>query len=957
MRAASVTASGSNASLLSDARNERDRKKLRKTRGGAVQGGVTGVPGGQQQDDKTPVPKKTPTTNEPAGVVTPVRRAPSQAVRPAQQQQGQQGPPTKTGLSHRRSASIDVGVQQRRSFVESEARKTNAENEMRRGEVSHGSGNHSSGEGDRRSYADASSENGTVNGIVDLGSRRRRAASEAGRRELQQYGAMDNVPPVPSHEPVLMGYVPTAPGSVLGTVHVQPTPVHVERTPAPPAPKPIHLEPYVRPKEAQTSAEVGGAQRATSILKTRKSSSDVGQPTTSASTTAYPPPMPMKTPTAPPPVVAQTSTSPPLSRRQSTRAIPATSTSSPSKAQPQLQAQITSPKKTSASPSKLPTSAPPSKLPTSATSPNRATVLPAGGDHPSGILVAQAGWNAPQSTLTGTAGGAISRNTSVRSAASAPSGDGMGVPQSRGAAGKRQKQSVLGQGMPTTTISGGVGRHASLGHTSGVVMGQQFQQQYPPAQQQQQTSPQSLLKIIEDVANVNKKGPLSGGIGIPSAPPRVLTEKLKAMDQDAFRSQLGASPIPGQRHGATHGARTKAPSTATTTTTASQGLWEIKAPGSVWDQRQALMEQQTTSKKPSGIYNKEASMSAPDLTLSGVSRSRSVKSPRPVAAAAGGGQMPNGNVTGSHSASSSGVPQPAKMPLRSAMRHPSRTPSPLVSGSPHARAGSGPASTSSYNSPLTRHEPLAAPATSSPQHQPSPLVREVEKKKDKGKQKAVEPEQEDTGAESSAYETGNEAFYTDEESGAEGRWKEKEKKPILAAPVPFGGPSTLSGMNGHAVGYGASDVSRSDTSTGTPRASSDQQQPRRRKSVRVSLKPTFSPSPPAIEYDEYEEQERHAPWAWGPKAGSSSQYDSIEKRASEQPGSSSSLYNPAIASPAPQAPAKQHAIVKQQKAESSKDIWEDSSDDDEAYFKAKKALSEAAKFEKDVTLMVANRRF
>ncbi|PPQ76376.1 hypothetical protein CVT24_008810, partial [Panaeolus cyanescens] len=885
LRTASVTRGGSNASVLSDAKNERERKKLRKARDGAME--VT-----RRESAKTPVKK---------------------------------------GLTHRRSASVDVGVQQRKSFVESEARKTNAENEMRRSISGNGNGN---GE-DRKSFAE--SEGGTVNGIVDLGSRRRRAASEAAKSGIPRPSEEGHSSKVP------MAYVPTAPGSVIPAAGL-----HLgEETP-----RPVHTRPFVRPEPMDTTP----IQRKSSLAKTRKPSLDVGH--------AAPP--------LPPPVQSQTSVSPPLSRRPSTKAVS------------QQHVATTKP-----SPSKPPSSPGKSATPKAVSpSPSKATILPAGGDHPSGTLVAHSGWYAQQSPLTSTTGGAISRNTSVRSNASAPSGSGQGIPQSRGT--KRQKQSVLGQGMPTTSGAGaGVGRHASLGHGSGA---QAYEQLHQQPHQQQHGQPQSLLKILEDVAKVNKKGwagqgaPVSGvggsggaagGIGIPSAPPRVLTENLKAMDQDEFRSKVGASP-PVQSP--SHGAKVKHASTATAEGSG-QALWEIKAPGSVWDQRQALIDQGSTPTKPLGMY-KEASMSAPDLT-----RGRSMTSSKPVGG--GAGRMPNGH-TASGSGTSNVSASPArgqpKMPLRSAMRYPSRTPSPLVSGSSHVRAGSapGPASSSSYPSPSTRLEPLVS-ITAPPPIQMSSVVgggvgypkpqtqgqgQTQVVKKDKGKARAVD-ETEDTGAESSAYETGNEAFYTDEEGerGVERereRQKEREaerrreggmefktKKPVLAAPVPYTGP----GLNGYAGGGGytgggvmkaTSDVSRSDTSGhahATTSASASggvgEQQPRRRKSVRVSLNPTFSPSPPAIEYDEdevqgygqtggqgqgYGQTERHekekekakgkgressSAWDWEPKPGPS-RYESmaVDKAVAEQ-HSGMGVYNPAIASPKPHAPARQHSIVKQ----------------------------------------------
>ncbi|KAH6904869.1 hypothetical protein BKA70DRAFT_512630 [Coprinopsis sp. MPI-PUGE-AT-0042] len=93
---------------------------------------------------------------------------------------------------------------------------------------------------------------------------------------------------------------------------------------------------------------------------------------------------------------------------------------------------------------------------------------------------------------------------------------------------------------------------------------------------------------------------------------------------------------------------------------------------------------------------------------------------------------------------------------------------------------------------------------------------------------------------------------------------------------------------------------------GTPEGSPGPEGPQRRKSVRVSLQPTFSPTPPAIDYEE-------PSWQSMPQGNSS--------------------HRPA---PPVRKPARR-----------TKDIWQDSSDEDEAYAKARSALSRAAAEEKN----------
>ncbi|KAJ6525090.1 hypothetical protein DFH09DRAFT_1189048 [Mycena vulgaris] len=161
----------------------------------------------------------------------------------------------------------------------------------------------------------------------------------------------------------------------------------------------------------------------------------------------------------------------------------------------------------------------------------------------------------------------------------------------------------------------------------------------------------------------------------------------------------------------------------------------------------------------------------------------------------------------------------------------------------------------------------------------------------KGKGKAVGPssgdDDSDDGASISSYETGHETFEDDEGEETE---HEEERPP----PPPPHEYARGSSQRGRDYGYGSSDLSASSASTqhgGAPAV------PQRRKSVRVSLQPTFSTTPPAIDDDDDDEEgARHPPWG-----------------------------------------ERDRAAV---------DMWEDSSEEDVEYQKAKKLLSRVARKDK-----------
>ncbi|KAL5531161.1 hypothetical protein ACEPAG_4037 [Sanghuangporus baumii] len=227
------------------------------------------------------------------------------------------------------------------------------------------------------------------------------------------------------------------------------------------------------------------------------------------------------------------------------------------------------------------------------------------------------------------------------------------------------------------------------------------------------------------------------------------------------------------------------------------------------------------------------------------------------------------------------TPLPApKAPLRSALRNRSASPNPASLTSP--RNGSpvpNPSPLQSGNSSLTPSKPSAVRSDSG-----TSTVKD-----------------DDTASMTSAYETGHEDF----DSGP---------------PTPTGQSKPLPQLNGHDqqqqqqqqqslpnghVAESKSDgshVSGSDTvGTATP--------PSRRKSVRVSLRPTFSPTPPAL--TDYEED--RSPWAPEPPQKSASRW--VSRRSTESAADTGSGAG----------------------------VWQNSSDEDEEYMRAREMLSSASK--------------
>ncbi|KAF9478743.1 hypothetical protein BDN70DRAFT_728459 [Pholiota conissans] len=511
-----------------------------------------------------------------------------------------------------------------------------------------------------------------------------------------------------------------------------------------------------------------------------------------------------------------------------------------------------------------------------------ATVLAAGGEHPSGVLIHQRGWNEQAQAQ----GGTLSRHNSTTSAASAPTS---GSSATKG--GKRK--SPLGQGMGG---SGGVARRASLsgGAPSGKMetSSRAANVNAPTASLVQPLPPAlNLMSIVEDVARTNREGwtpetktrksmggtqKAVGLMEVVKAPPPMERAKLEALDAAEMRHWASGS--------------TTTLTMATSPATSRTGMFEIKAPGSVFDQRQAEVPKQPAQvQQPAAVASLSTTYGRPG---------------RP-----------------------EGLTVP-KAPLRSALRTPS----------PAAR----PSRTTGQSAQQHCEEQSLPPPVEGVLPWGSDGALEQPRKVDKGKAPAHPEEDTDHSGDES-----NEVFYSDleeEESASRPPAVEpastKQVLPEQRVSMPAE-PTTA--MNGHAITGHAkttSEVSQSSTSTAQPRLPHDQS-PRRRKSVRVSLQPTFSPSPPAIEYDDEEEQRLHAPWAWSTVQA-------------EQRPSVSRQPHPSLAAPLLPAPVPLRAPVRTVATSEEPDMWANSSDEDEEYTRAKRALTRAARKERDTKAMVVN---
>ena len=593
-----------------------------------------------------------------------------------------------------------------------------------------------------------------------------------------------------------------------------------------------------------------------------------------------------------------------------------------------------------------------------------AIVLTAGATQPTGTLISRPGWDAQ---ALPTAGGGLSRNNSILSGVSG----GAGGSSSGGGGGgmskkKKQRQTTLGHGMGSGTS---LGRRSSLGSSSGHGGGVGG----PTGSVVQPTQPaQSLMSIVEDVAKHNrdwnqessqlhknrnkivggglekdKTGPVVGMVDVVRAPRSFGRSELAQLDPAAIKARVmetSTSPnLPPAATGASGGV--------------SRGrMIDIKAPGSIFDQRDTAVVGSAAQQK----------VASSDLT-----QSQQVNVTR------------RSSVTAGPAATSTPVARgkrPAKSPLRSAMKNPSRTPSPLTSPFlvPHVQKQQQALQDGSRRAGEVTPVPVP-PAQSSmilgSQQHPSHTLytttttatvdirsstmangrADSASQRRKGKRQVRSADDavgEDAGDSTSANDSGNEKFYTDDEGDTN-----HHAEAVVVTSTDRRAPPML---NGHADGYtGSSDLSHSTTSTAAvavhrppppTTTSPTPQQPttgtlvaRRRKSVRVSLQPSYSP-PPVVE-DDSEEQ----PWVWKRE-----HYTSFERDGGHQ------LH---VHAPVPVAagsnlllnPAHRQKVVAREPSAGANDIWEDS-DEDVEYQNAKLLLTRAAKNEKDMKVFVARGR-
>ncbi|TFK38358.1 hypothetical protein BDQ12DRAFT_683522 [Crucibulum laeve] len=500
--------------------------------------------------------------------------------------------------------------------------------------------------------------------------------------------------------------------------------------------------------------------------------------------------------------------------------------------------------------------------------------------------VMQAGSNAGG---TMPAGASLSRNTSLMSASSAPTGKSHLANGTTGTVtdlGKSNTTTGLGQGMPTTTVGrrstitgagrpngSGTGHRRAMSVDHGKTTSTGKSSVTTSHAHTQSANANSLMSIVEGASRVRLQGTEMETV---RAPPRVGRDDILNADKKAatFVPQQGGMELP-------------------------------KAPGPVVDMLRASgsdmdINRHVRSRSISGNV-KDASASAPDLHSQG-----------------------------------HGFGRPAKSPLKSALRNSSRTPSPMMGPLPVENGSinsippiTGPSKPRQLEAPRSQSVPAPmasiprAPGsvlTSMPTPAPAPSRPAVSTPPTSSTQAQRVPSPDvqeeyldDDAASISSYETGHEVFDWGDEAPEEAQATSNVTRPV---PMRTGSESSTASESATPrpppkpqpdfTQYG------SDASVSTVGPSSSSLQPQRRKSVRVSLQPTFSPTPPAIDDDDEEEQMKHAPWAW--------------KNNSNAPVSDHSRQSD---------PKSNEAVVR--------DVWEDSSEEDVEYQKARRLLSKVAK--------------
>ncbi|KAL0948518.1 hypothetical protein HGRIS_011078 [Hohenbuehelia grisea] len=464
---------------------------------------------------------------------------------------------------------------------------------------------------------------------------------------------------------------------------------------------------------------------------------------------------------------------------------------------------------------------------------------------------------------------ALSRNSSLRSAASAP-------PKPRRVMHKRS-------GSATLAVSGAESADARPGARERRWSGSHAPVGADVASASTSEGPASLMSIVESVARANRAGWAHANANSSVAPDAGTTTSstISATESGLARARsVGGTSKP-------------------------LGLLEVRAPPSV-----GRKELESTS-NVAALLDRGT---GPGISIPSAPRSV-LSHPHAGDVAVLQGRMPRTNGTASASASgtitpsasppSSAIGRPAKSPLRSALRNSSRTPSPMPVNSYVASSPlpSLVGEKQHANSAILKPEaalPVASRSGDATNARPSSSSLALKGKgKGRGSQDGGDS---DSGASISSYETGHEVF--DSDGDATEREKERatndvartpaseptlpsQPPPLPAKDTPTPASSTIGSASTISPGSspprgrpGAADVAEVRT--------------QRRKSVRVSLHPTFSPTPPALEEDESE----HAPWA-GPNGWTQN--------------------------------------------EPVRDMWEDSSDEDVEYQRARRLLSRLAK--------------
>ncbi len=254
------------------------------------------------------------------------------------------------------------------------------------------------------------------------------------------------------------------------------------------------------------------------------------------------------------------------------------------------------------------------------------------------------------------------------------------------------------------------------------------------------------------------------------------------------------------------------------------------------------------------------------------------------------------------------LPTRPTMPLRSAMRNASRTPSPnpLVKPLVEATRARSPSSSSSGSKammPVVQPVPVPA-AVPVPIPVPAPIVAAAALTAERP---PMARQESDTSSISS-YETGHEVFESESEPDTPVTSATPLPAPAPLPPLPSASspspPLTQSPEHVDGLLPDGSELSHSTNSTILTGPANGDQPPRRRKSVRMSLPPTFSATPPAIEDTDEDDGGKHAPWS--------------------SPGGGSI------------APSSWGTRIE---ANGVQDVWEESSDEDAEYSSAKRLLS------------------